>query len=207
MGGRGSKSGVTGPRISGLKDNTNFSSFIRENLSNPDFMALGREEGMDAVKDLWYQTRTEAELASLHEISKEDAINAVRDAVSQSTLDGWFRDANSEYKPRLVDSILSNPGTLNAGMNIAYQNYLDSAPSNPMSFNKWAKTPQTMYRGEYGQSTVKSDIFTSYTPDRSVASSFGGKLSSIKVRPIDTLGSYQTTGEYEFLVPVKRRKP
>ena len=62
-------------------------------------------------------------------------------------------------------------------------------------------TPITMYRGEYGQKQVASDIFSAYTPDRKIAEKFGDKITEIKIRPIDTWGSYQTIAEQEFLVP------
>jgi HK97 family phage prohead protease len=59
-----------------------------------------------------------------------------------------------------------------------------------------------MYRGEHGQQTVKGDVFKSYTTDKTVAESFGDDIHEINVKPIDTLGSYQTTGENEYLVPI-----
>ena len=66
-----------------------------------------------------------------------------------------------------------------------------------------------MYRGEVGTTDVP-DVFVSYTPDPKVASKFGnytnGTVHRIKIRPIDTWGSYQTNGEYEFLVPKDRYK-
>lgn len=197
--------------VSSLTDSLDFNQFIRQNLSNPEFMAFGRENGMEDVEQLWREVRTRAELEDVHETSIEDAISTVRDSVSNSTLDGWFRNADSSYKPKLVDSILSNPGTLNAGLNIAYHNYKFAQMENDQpaqSFNNWLKTPQTMYRGTTGKAQVASDIFTSYTPNRSVAAKFanytGGSISSMKIRPIDTWGSYQTTSEQEFLIPVRR---
>ena len=196
----------SGGFVDGLQDSTDFGTFVSSNLSNEDFMALGRESGMDAIKQLWYEKRAQEELKNIHEISSEDAISQVRGAISASTLDGWFRDANSDYKPRLIDSIMSNAGTLNAGLNIAYKNYLDSSPSKPMPFETWLRTPQTMYRGDRGQSTTKADIFVSFTLDRKVAESFGSHITTVRLRPIDTWGSYQTTGEQEYLVPVSGRK-
>lgn len=183
-----------------VKDNVNFNAFVKENMSNPDFKAFGKSQGMDAVKQLWYEVRTEAEKQNLHEISTEEAIDAVTSAIPDSVMQGWFVDANSKFKPKLIDSIMSNPGTLNAGMNIAYKNYVDSGGT--MSFDKWLKTPQTVYRGDYDQKTIKSDIFMSFTPDKATALKFGSHITTKKVRPIDTWGSYQTTGEQEFLIPV-----
>lgn len=204
MGGRGSSSSMSSSFVSSLKDSTDFGSFIRENMSNPDFKALGRDEGMDAVKRVWYEKRMSEELKDLHEMDIYDAVDQVRDAIPPNVSSGWFRNADSDYKPKLIDAVMSNPGTLNAGLNIAYNNYKNST-SNPASFDKWLRTPQTMYRGDRGQQTVGGDIFTSFTPDRRVAEKFGSNITTRSIRPIDTWGSFQTTGEQEFLVPVRRR--
>lgn len=208
MGGRGSGSGIGGfpgvPNIAGLKDSDDFRTFTRQNMDNPEFKAFGRSEGIAAVKQMWYARQIQNE--NIHEISKEDAIAIVRDNVPQNIRDGWFRDADSDYKPKLMDAVASNPGTYNAGLNIAYRNYKDRNPSSAVSFQQWVRTPQTMYRGDVGQRTTKNDIFTSYTPDRSVASGFGSNISTIRIAPIRTFGSYQTTGEQEYLIPVDMRR-
>lgn len=213
MGGRSSGSGMTsgsemlgsGSFVDSLKDNTDFRSFIRENMSNPDFKAFGREQGMDAVRDLWYQKRAAEELKDLHEMDIHDAVDQVRNAIPPNVSAGWFRNADSDYKPKLINAVMSNPGTLNAGMNIAYNNYKNST-DNPKSFNQWLRTPQTMYRGDRGQRAVRGDIFTSFTPDRRIAEKFGSNITTRQIRPIDTWGSFQTTGEQEFLIPVGRRR-
>lgn len=205
MGGRGGSSGI-GSWRDRLNDSTSFNTFLQSNMSNPDFKSFGQENGIGAVRELWYNTRIAAEQKNIHEMSKADAVDMVRDAIPQNVRDGWFRDADSAYKPKVMEAIVSHPGAYNAGLNIAYQNYRDSNPSNPISFQKWANTPQTLYRGDRGQQTVSSDIFSSYTPDRSVAKSFGSNITSIRVKPIDTWGSYQTTGEQEFLIPRRRRR-
>lgn len=196
-----------------LKDNLDFDDWVHENIKNPEFKKWGasREVSMEDVKDLWRTNRAKAELKNVKELSIEDAIQQVRDAIPASVLSGWFRNADSSYKDRLVDSILTNPGTLNAGLNIAYYNYvktlgLKDSSLTPMSFKQWLVTPQTMYRGEIGKSVVEGDKFMAYTPDKKIADKFAGSkgtVHSIQVRPIDTWGGYQTTGEQEFLVPIK----
>lgn len=212
MGRGSSKAGSGSVSISGLKDNTDFNAFIRENMSNKAFREFGQNNDMDDVKMLWYQERMRAEAANIHEISAEEAIDTIRDNVPASYLDGWFRSADYGYKDGIAEAIVSNPGTLNAGLNIAYKNYVDSLPdqSKAASFQKWARTPQTVYRGDSGRNYNTSDVFTSFTPDRAVAADFArrsnGSVHSTKIRPIDTFGSFQTTGEQEFLVPVKIRK-
>lgn len=206
MGGRGSKSGFKS--LGTLTDSTDFNSFVRANMSNPEFKQFGREQGMAAVKELWRETRREAELSSLHEISYDSAVEQIADAVPNNILSGWFRNADSDYKPQLIDTVLSKPGTLNAGLNLAYHQYAEKT-DNPQSFQTWLRTPQTMYRGEHGQSAVVSDVFKSYSPDKATAQKFATgadkSVTQIKIRPIDTYGNYSTYGEMEMLVPVKKK--
>ena len=195
-----------------LKDNTDFKQFIKDNMPNPQFKEYGRQNHIEAVKELWRDKRAEEELKDVHEIKIEDAISKIRESIPEQTHSGWFRSANSDIKPKLVDYILSNKGTLNAGLNIAYHNYLGEmelqkirgSKEKPLPFKEWLTTPMTMYRGEYGQKQVASDIFSAYTPDKKIAEKFGEKITEIKIRPIDTWGSYQTTAEQEYLVPNKR---
>ena len=205
--GRGSSGAAAGSSASKYVDDISFNGFVRSNLGNPDFMELGSSKGMDAVREAWYEVRLNTELSDVHRMSREDAIDQVRGAISTNVLDGWFRNADSDYKPKLIESILSSPGTLNAGLNIAYENYLDglAAGEDRLSFKQWVVTPQTLYRGEYGQGKVKSDIFSSYSRSRTVAASFGSNITTVRIRPIDTLGSYQLTGEQEYLVPAWKK--
>ena len=199
MGGRGNTSAI------GYSDSINYNSFMRSNFAKLKSNIIDAGGEMADVKAAWYNTRFNSERKFVNSMPLEDAISTVSASIPDNIRAGWFVNADSNYKPKLVESILSNPGTLNAGFVIAYNNYVQSA-TNPMPFNKWLTTPQTMYRGSRGQSSVNSDIFTSYTPNKAVAESFGSSIQTIKVRPIDTLGSYQTTGEQEFLVPTWRRK-
>ncbi len=198
------------------RDNLDYSAFVKdpENFARlkQQYLEHRHEKDYDVTKETWYETRHDEEIKHIHDMSIEEAVNTVRVNIPSNVHEGWFRSANSEYKEKLVNSIMQNPGTLNAGYTIGYNNYLASqqiADNNrPMSFNEWLTTPQTMYRGTYGQSAYKADLFSAYTPNKKVAEKFlnesaGGHLETIQVRPIDTWGSYQTTAEEEFLVPAK----
>ena len=191
--------------------------FIRANLKNPAFMEYGKTHDFEAIEQLQHTARYRKALKQgMHEMKIEDAISQVRDTIKASHISGWFREGDSEYKPRIAEQLLSNPETLNAAYNIAYHNYKYSTDK-PLPFKEWLVTPQTMYRGTSGQQNVRSDIFSAWTPDKRVAENFAygkgsavgsqhggeGKVSSIKIRPIDTWGSLQTTGEQEFMVPVR----
>lgn len=203
-----------------LKDSKNFNDFVRENRHNADLRKVLEDGSMEDIKQEWYQLRHDTEIKNLKEQDIEKSINTVTENIRSSALTGWFRSANSDYKPEIADSILSKDGTLNAGLNIAYYNYrwqyerysefygrwvphegVDQ--STKLSFSEWLKTPQTMYRGTHGQNTVSSDVFLSYTPDKDMASRFGTDIDTIQISPIETWGNYQTTGEKEFLVSAK----
>lgn len=201
-----------------LNDGEDTQDFIRANLKNPAFMEYGKTHDFEAIEQLQHTMRFKKALKhGMHEMKIEDAISQVRENIKASHISGWFREANSEYKPRIAEQLLSNPETLNAAYNIAYYNYKYSTDK-PLSFKEWLVTPQTMYRGTSGQQNIRSDIFSAWTPDKKVAEDFaygrgntatigghGGTptVHSIKIRPIDTWGSLQTTSEQEFMVPVR----
>lgn len=187
-----------------------FEDFIKANIKNPDFLAYGQRKDVriEDIEDLWRELRTKHHLQDIHEIPIEDAVDIVKNSIQPSHLQGWFRGADSSYKPIIIEQVLARPDVLNAGLNIAYYNYCFYCKTHDITalpFNTWLYEPQVMYRGEYGQSLVKSDVFVSYTPDVDIANKFAnytnGSLHKIKIRPIDTWGSYQTNGEMEYLVP------
>lgn len=213
-----------------LKDADNDDDFIEANLKNPKFMQFGRERGIDACRQLWYEMRRQKAIENLKEMPIEKAIETVRENIKASHLSGWFRNGDSEYKPRIAEQLFGHEDTLNASLNIAYYNYkneMQTQQKKALSFEEWLVTPQTVYRGTSGQKLIDSDVFTSYTPSKKTAEDFahgtGGKsgsqhggeaqVSSMTIRPIDTWGQLQTNGEYEFMIPItidakseKRRK-
>lgn len=204
-----------------LKDSTDYDEFKKQNMSQLKAYLKNNHATMADIEQEWYQTRHDAELKDLHEIDPDKFSDSIH--IKDSHLEGWFRNADSDYKPRIAEGIFNNHETLNAGMNIAYYNYryeferyskiyekwvphdgVDQ--SKKLSFKEWLNTPQTLYRGHKGQKTIASDVFMSYSPDRKVAEKFAGKdgqIESIQIKPIDTWGSYKTTGELEYLVPIK----
>lgn len=219
----------------GLKDNLNYKDWERENIDKlRQWVREHREvKNLNAVfKQAWLNQRHDAEVKNLHEIESDpnkspmETFDDIKyEHIKDSHLAGWFRNADSDYKPNIVTGIFDNHETLNAGMNIAYYMYRYNFErystingkwvpwsgvdqSKKLSFKDWLVTPQTMYRGTHGQSAVDSDIFLSYTPDRKMAESFlnesaGGKLETIQIRPIDTWGVYRDAGEQEYFVPIK----
>lgn len=186
-----------------LVDSTDFDEFVDANID--ELQDVYENGGMDAVKDVWIETRVQSELSNVHETSFDDADEIIANAVPQSLLEGWLREANSSAKPKILDAILSTPGGLNASFNIAYAYYKENGGN--LSFNTWLRTPQTLYRGEHSESkgATSNDVWISHTPDRAVAEKFGrnGKVTTFKIKPIDTYGGLGYGGEQEIFVPRK----
>lgn len=164
----------------------------------------------DGVKgnELWAQyedTMMHEAQEHLHEVSDEAAIETVREGIPDSYRRGWFVDADSDYKPKIEDLIMGDPEVLNAGWNIAYRDFMETVgEGSGATFEEFMYTPMSMFRGTNGQTEVAADVWSSFSMDRTIAEKFAGtagKIEEIMIRPIDTWGAYQTTGEAEILVP------
>lgn len=165
------------------------------------------EHGIEACHDEWYKFRLENSTKDIHEIAKDEADEVMYDNVRQSVYDGWFRNADSSYKPQLTYAVIKNPEMRNAALNMAYENYKNSVEK-PLPFEEFLVTPIKMYRGENGQRHLEDDVFDAYTFDRKMAEHFASKpgkgeskVIEIEVRPIDTYGSMRAVGEAEIWVP------
>ena len=161
------------------------------------------ENGIEACHDEWYKFRLANSTENIHEISKDEADEVMYDNVRQSLYDGWFRNADSSYKPVLTDLMLGSQEMRNAGLNLAYENYKHNAEE-PLSFEEFLTTPIKMYRGEKGQKHVEDDVFDAYTFDKDMAEHFAGSdgtITTAEIRPIDTYGSMRAVGEAEIWVP------
>lgn len=175
--------------------------WIEKNVKS--LMPIYKNGGSDAIGSEWRKFRMARTTEDTHEISKDDADTVIADHVSQSVFDGWFRNADSGYKPKLLDAMLSSKEMRNAGLSLAYENY-KNCTDDPMPFDRFLSTPVTMYRGGRGQKHTKDDVFSAYTFDRKIAEKFagkGGKITEAKIRPIDTYGSMRAVGEAEIWVP------
>lgn len=176
--------------------------FISNNVDK--LMGIYKSGKMPAVHEEFYKYRLADTSKGLHEVTEDEAGTAISNHVSQSIKDGWMREENSEYKPKLIQSILSSGESRNAALNIMYENFKYYNPGSGMTFEEFLDTPVTMYRGGHGQSHVASDIFSAYTFNKKVAEKFAGtdgKIYTAKIRPIDTYGSLSTNGESEIYVP------
>lgn len=176
--------------------------FVSNNVDK--LMSIYKSGRMPAVHDEFYKYRLADTSKNLHEVTTDEAGEAISNHVRQSIKDGWMREANSEYKPKLIQSILSSEESRNAALNIMYENFKYYNPDTKTSFEEFLDTPVTMYRGGHGQKHTDDDIFSAYSFDRKVAEKFageGGNIYTAKIRPIDTYGSLSTNGESEIFVP------
>ena len=165
------------------------------------------KEGVDDVRDLYYDVKMDAE--EPEEIGIEQAIKTAYGSIREGTLYGWFRTQDKQFKPKLLEEILAEKGTLNAGWNIMYYHYQFHGGGN-VSFDEFMDTEITLYRG----GGFRDEPFTSFSFDREIAEKFTNPSKSgfkkprtvmaIKIRPRDTLGSYREASESEVLIPRHR---
>lgn len=184
-------------------------------LSHDDFDEFAMINASDVIRDklfenkdniyektmnLWKDIHYENSLSSLRKLDEQEAVDIVRENMNLSHITGWFREYNSNYKPKIENSIMTNPELRNASLNIAHRVYQESTGNN-ISYNEFLHSEIEVYRGG-NFNFIDSDVFISYSFDKEIAKKFakGGKVESIKVRIKDTLGSLQTTGEAELMV-------
>lgn len=195
------------------KDATTYKEFEKANFELIKNELMTTDKDLDDIKEEWYSLRHDTKVKDLHEMTYDEIQNA-GSAFRQSAYEGWFRSANSDYKPELAHSLFSDENELNIGMSIAYFHYRINhdeysflydkwRTNNAMSFKEWLDTPMTLYRGHRGQQSVKSDVFIAYTPDKKVAEKFGNNIETIQITPRETWGSYNLTGEAEYWIPSK----
>ena len=176
---------------------------------NPNFQRLKeiyKTRGREGLRQEFYNFRTERASSDIQEMSLEDAQEELYDTVTPRLAQGWLINADSRYKPAIVDKVLSSPKARSAALNMMYQNYIASgaAGDKPISFQEFLATPIEMFRGGHGQTHTEDDIFSAYSFDRKIAEKFagtGGKVYSAKIRPIDTWGGLNYNGEAEIMVP------
>jgi len=199
--GKPSKSSILSNKMKSLSWNE-----TQDLLRDKETRQIIKEIGLKTYDDLWnmwakvkVEDFTEKDIK---EIDIDDAFDVVRKNIRLSALEGWFVNADSNYKPEIVTKILENKELRNAGLNIAYYNYKNRFESD-ISFSDFIKTPISLYRGEHGQTHVTQDWFDAYTPAKDVAEGFGDIITEIKIKPIETLGAYFDNAESEYLVLTK----
>lgn len=185
-----------------------FQDFVHKNVEKA--RPIYEEKGMEGVEDEWYKTRLRNSTKDLKEIGDDEIDRILDKYVSQATARMWLVEYNNDIKPKLVQELTANSEVRNACLNIMYENYKDTGGK--LSFKDFLLTPIKMYRGGSGKEYKKASAFSSYTLDRKAAEKFkngptghepekDGEIYEAEIRPIDTYGSLNTSGEMEILVP------
>ena len=170
-------------------------AFTRENIK--DLMAAGIKSSAETEK-LWKEAKYQA--FTPVELSKEDAIQILQDKVPDNILDGWFRGADSSYKKKLEELALSDTDIRNAALNIMWSNFKEFSGKD-IDFNEFLNSEIPVYRGKNSEKYVDGDEILSFSFDENIAKKFGQHVLETIMRPIDTIGSYQTTAESEVFLP------
>jgi hypothetical protein len=129
----------------------------------------------------------------------QDAVAKIR-AQPENVMDGWFRNGDENYKPRIVRTLAKDPELLSASHHVMYEQAKANALTD-LPKREYLEKPVELYRG----GKLGTPGFDSYTFDRSVAEKFssqsGEPVSTITIKPEETYGMMTTTGEQEVLVP------
>lgn len=182
----------------------NFEDFT--NIYAEDIIESKLFEGKDIANSaftMWKQIHYDNSSKGLHKISNEEAIQVIQDNIQASHITGWFREFNSDYKPKIEQAIMTSPELRNASLNISHRVYQESSGKR-VDFEEFLDMEVEVYRGGNFK-FVKNDVFVSYSFDKGIADKFKTRdkqeVLSRKIKIRDTLGSLQTDGEAEVMVP------
>ena len=185
-----------GKKIDFNGETVHFGSMVSDYMDE----ALGQSFSREAYEKLWKEARVEfGPKFEPVEITKEDAIAIIREKVPDNILDGWFRDGDSSYKAKLEQLAMSDDDIRNAALNIMWSNFKEFSGKD-IGFAEFLQSEISMYRGKNHENYVDGDETIAFTFDKKVAEGFGKYVLETLVKPIETLGAYQTTGESESLV-------
>lgn len=171
-----------------------FKTFEKDNLHAMIDVGVDSHE---ESKEIWKAGRYASFKPT--EMNLEDAVDIIRNKIPENILDGWFRNADSGYKDKLEELALSDEEIRNAALNIMFSNYKGATGSN-ISFDEFIKSEIPVYRGKNSEKYVKGDEILSFSFDEKMAEKFGKHILQTVMKPIDTIGSYQTTAESEVFL-------
>lgn len=168
-----------------------------------DELFEGSEDLYKSTVETWKDLHYANSAKNLKELTQEEAIQVIVENTRVGDLTGWFREFDSDYKPKIERTVMTNPELRNASLNVAHRVYQESTGSK-VDFDSFVNSEIEVYRGG-NFDFIENDVFVSYSFDREVAESFANKIKGSevitkKVKIRDTLGSLQTTGEAELMV-------
>ena len=188
--------------------------FINKNVDK--LMPIFEEKGMDGVRDEWLKTRLQKSTGDFKEVGDAE-IDAILDRdIDQGAARLWIQEYDPHVKGKLAYCLTKNSEVHNAALNIMYKNYKDYCKmqgQDAPSYEDFLVTPVKMYRGGSGKEHKSHLEFSSYTFDKEAAQKFkasneghgrasdDGVIYEADIRPIDTFGSLNTSGEMEIFVP------
>lgn len=184
-----------GKRIQFNGEDVHFGSFVSNYLNT----YLGQSFNENIYKSLWKEAREQFHVFKPVELTKEDAIDIIREKVPDNILDGWFRSGDSSYKTKLEELTMSDDELRNAALNIMWSNFKEFSGKN-IGFNEFLNSEIPVYRGKNSERYVDGDELLAFSFDENMAKKFGNHVLETLIKPIDTLGAFQTTAEAETLV-------
>lgn len=178
-----------------IKTYPNAFEFMRKNVKELKAHGITDVEG---VENLFNELRLKRFVCT--GMSKENAISTINDGIREGVHTGWFRYEDKGMKIHVFNSILNDDKVRSAGLKVMCDLYNIVNDSN-ISFDEFLHTDVVLYRG----GSITDDVFTSFSLDKRMAKKFAGQnktdMIKITLKPIETLGSYQTIAEAEVLVP------
>lgn len=160
---------------------------------------LGKSFDPSTFESLWKEAREKFYKFEPLELTKEDAINIIREKMPDNLLDGWFRDGDSEYKSKIKEVTMSDDELRNAALNIMWSNFKEFSGKD-IGFKEFLNSEIPVYRGKNSEKYVTGDELLAFSFDENMAKKFGNYILKTLIKPIDTLGAFQTTAEAETLV-------
>ena len=195
--------------------NDSFQEFVHKNVEAT--RPIYKEGKMDAVEDEWFKTRLQECTGDFKRLTDDEIDEIFESSVNRNAVRLWVQEYDHEIKPKIVRDLTADKAVHNAALNVMYDNYCsymrNAEKKEPLSFEKFLVTPIKMYRGGSGKEYKKAGAFSSYTFDKGVAEGFkdnvfgfgsrdaDGVVYEAEIRPIDTYGSVNTSGEMEIMVP------
>lgn len=188
----------------------NYDDFVNEHGSEAlesGLFGKDTDKAIEKIENKWKDLHYEDSAKDLKSISEQNAVDIARDGISDADRKGWFVNADSDYKPKIEQKIITDSELRNASLNMAHRVYQETTGKD-VPFDKFVNSEIEVYRGgnfEY----IDNDVFVAYSFSKDIAKSFGKKgqkIETLRVKVKDTLGSLQTDGEAELMVRRRNKK-